>query len=237
MRLRTSSLALLAIAVALLSVPALASAASNGGVTPGGEGGVAPGAGDGSAVQLSAKPSATVGKPFRISGRVADGSGGSVTIQGRRPRGAWQPVATTRAGSSGGFATSWTPKEPGELELRAVAGRGNGQTSATGSTSSSPRKVTVYRMARATWYGPRFYGNRMACGGRLTTRTLGVAHRTLPCGTRVAFRYNGRSITVPVVDRGPYSNGADWDLTSATARRLGFTHTARIAAAPLSSSR
>jgi rare lipoprotein A len=232
--LRTSSLALLATAVALLSVPALASAASNGGVTPGGEGGVAPG--DGSAVQLNAKPSATVGKPFRISGSIADGSGRSVTIQGRRPRGAWQPVVTTRAGSSGSFATSWTPKKPGELELRAVAG-GGGETSATGSTSSSPRKVTIYRMARATWYGPRFYGNRMACGGRLTTRTLGVAHRTLPCGTRVAFRYNGRSITVPVVDRGPYSNGADWDLTSATASRLGFTHTARIAAAPLSSSR
>lgn len=37
----------------------------------------------------------------------------------------------------------------------------------------------------ASWYGPGLYGNRMACGGRLTTSTWGVAHKALPCGTRV----------------------------------------------------
>jgi rare lipoprotein A (peptidoglycan hydrolase) len=50
---------------------------------------------------------------------------------------------------------------------------------------------------------------------------MGVAHRTLPCGTRVEIYYRGRSVTVPVVDRGPYTS-ASWDLTQAAAQALGF---------------
>ena len=92
--------------------------------------------------------------------------------------------------------------------------------------------VTVFRPARATWYGPGFYGHRLACGGRLTQSTLGVAHRTLPCGTPVQVYYRGRSLTVPVVDRGPFANGASYDLTAATARALGVTQTARVGVLP-----
>jgi rare lipoprotein A (peptidoglycan hydrolase) len=43
----------------------------------------------------------------------------------------------------------------------------------------------------------------------------------LPCGTRVNFLYKGRTITVRVIDRGPYGE-ADWDLTEKTADRLNF---------------
>lgn len=89
----------------------------------------------------------------------------------------------------------------------------------------------VYRSALATWYGPGFYGNGTACGQTLTTETLGVAHRTLPCGTKVALLYQGRTIIVPVIDRGPYSR-ADWDLTSKTAQRLGFSGTDTIGVDP-----
>ena len=64
----------------------------------------------------------------------------------------------------------------------------------------------------------------------MTHRLLGVAHRTLPCGTKVALLYKGRTITVPVVDRGPFGHGASYDLTSATAEALGVTQTARIGA-------
>ena len=62
----------------------------------------------------------------------------------------------------------------------------------------------------------------MACGGTLRPGTLGVAHKTLPCGSRVRFRYRGRTVAVPVVDRGPYVAGRDYDLTAATRARLGF---------------
>lgn len=66
-----------------------------------------------------------------------------------------------------------------------------------------------------SWYGPGFYGQRTACGEVLTETLRGVANRSLPCGTLVSFRnpYDGRVITVPVVDRGPYVAGREWDLT------------------------
>jgi len=79
----------------------------------------------------------------------------------------------------------------------------------------------------ATYYGPGFYGRRTACGPILGTRTLGVAHRTLPCGTRVEFYYRGRTLTLPVIDRGPFVRGVYWDLTAAAARIVGFTATGR----------
>ena len=79
------------------------------------------------------------------------------------------------------------------------------------------------KRAGATWYGPGFYGNRTACGKVLRTTTVGVANRTLPCGTRVTFSYHGRYLVAPVIDRGPYRKGYDWDLTSAAAQQLGLT--------------
>jgi len=73
----------------------------------------------------------------------------------------------------------------------------------------------------ATWYGPGFFGHGTACGGRLTPQTWGIAHRTLPCGTLVTLSHQGRSVTVRVIDRGPYS-GATVDLTSRTKEYLHF---------------
>ena len=67
-----------------------------------------------------------------------------------------------------------------------------------------------------SWYGPGFYGNKGACGlvpGGIQKDTVGVAHRTLPCGTKVTFRYNGRTVTTMVIDRGPYVAGRIWDMT------------------------
>jgi hypothetical protein len=66
------------------------------------------------------------------------------------------------------------------------------------------------------------YGGGLACGGTLKPEQLGVAHKTLPCGTRVTFRYGGKAIRVPVIDRGPYIAGREWDFTGATAAALGF---------------
>lgn len=78
-----------------------------------------------------------------------------------------------------------------------------------------------------SWYGPDFYGRRTACGYAMTKTLLGVAHRTLPCGTKVTFRNpaNGRSLTLPVVDRGPYVSGRDWDLTGGACLALNHCYT------------
>lgn len=77
----------------------------------------------------------------------------------------------------------------------------------------------VYRLVEVSWYGG---GGSLACGGWLTSSTMGVANKTLPCGTRVTLRYHGRTVRVPVVDRGPYVAGREYDLTEATAHALRF---------------
>lgn len=78
-------------------------------------------------------------------------------------------------------------------------------------------------LVEVSWYGPGLYGQPLACGGTLSAGTRGVAHKSLPCGTPVTLTYRGRSVTVPVVDRGPYVAGRTFDLTSETARELGFS--------------
>jgi rare lipoprotein A len=106
----------------------------------------------------------------------------------------------------------------------------------TGGASSAPAAAaptaatpTVRPVALATWFGPGFYGQMTACGQTLTPEVVGVANRTLPCGTLVKFSYKGRSATVPVIDRGPYAhNGAQWDLTTEAAHALGMADTARL---------
>jgi rare lipoprotein A (peptidoglycan hydrolase) len=43
---------------------------------------------------------------------------------------------------------------------------------------------------------------------------------------------DGKSVTVPVVDRGPFGDGASYDLTQATADQLGITQTSVIGVMP-----
>jgi len=106
---------------------------------------------------------------------------------------------------------------------------GSGGVASSGQ-ASAPRPAPVRKTGIATWFGPGFYGQTTACGQTLTPAVVGVANRTLPCGTLVRVSYRGRRLTVPVIDRGPYANGADWDLTSEAARTLGLKDSVRIGA-------
>lgn len=84
-------------------------------------------------------------------------------------------------------------------------------------------------VALATWFGPGLFGRHTACGQLLTKQLVGVANRTLPCGTLVDFSYRGRQVSAPVVDRGPYGSiGANWDLTYGAARLLKMGGTAKV---------
>ena len=144
------------------------------------------------------------------------------------PGASWVPVAVVHAGSDGTFAATWQTKGAGQLTIRAVLQDGQASTAAVSPPSLS---VTVYKRSIATLYGPGFWGHQTACGVVLRRRTLGVANRTLPCGTEVQVYYKGRVMTVPVIDRGPYAHRANWDLTMATGRALGMTGTAVVGAA------
>jgi rare lipoprotein A len=219
-----------------LVLPATAAGSDDGGMSSNSGGGAtytsAP-AGGGE-ISLTVASGAWLGRATRIRGRSAQLAGRTVAIERRRSRRrGWEPVASVRVGEDGRFRTRWTPNSTGRHELRALPGSASSAGSGDARAASAVERVTVYQEVTSTWYGPGFYGNRTACGQRLTTTTLGVAHRTLPCGTKVALRAGGRSLVVPVIDRGPYARGVTYDLTRETAERLGVMHTAQIGAAIL----
>jgi rare lipoprotein A len=198
-------------------------------------GNAAPAAGDPSGGTLAPDGPATVAvRPAVLLGRVAIVSGTTaspdapVAIQ-RLDGDRWETVAEASSSAEGAFTARWRADRVGHLVLRAVAGA---DASAARAAVAPTTQVTVYRPAAATWYGPGFYGRRTACGMRLGRDLLGVAHRSLPCGTLVDILYRGRTVTVPVIDRGPFARDAEWDLTAAAARLLGLRSSARIGALP-----
>jgi rare lipoprotein A len=105
----------------------------------------------------------------------------------------------------------------------AQASTGGASTAYGGSSPEGQELVfSPFRIAGASWYGPGLYGNKTACGQVLRPSTIGVAHRSLPCGTTVKFVYEGHALITQVIDRGPYVKGRSWDLTTAASEALDF---------------
>jgi hypothetical protein len=189
----------------------------------------------GDGITIAARASALLRNGLTFSGTAPQRDAGhTVEIErsGPRTRWAWEPTTQTTVASDGSFSAVWQTNHIGRFSIRAVIVPAGGAV-ASSSAGWPTMTVTVYRPSIATLYGPGFWGRRTACGMRLRRATIGVANRTLPCGTPVAIYYAGRTIVVPVIDRGPYAYGADWDLTMATARALGLTTTATIGAVSL----
>jgi len=159
--------------------------------------------------------SVLVGNGLAVRGKVRPSGRHRVKLVFRGPDHIVRGV-TTKA--NGTFALRWRPGRIGSYAVRAY---GVHDRRVSASTSES-RKLTTYRLAGASYYGPGLYGNGVACGGTLMPDTIGVANKTLPCGTKVKLRYHGRTVTVPVIDRGPYVAGRDYDLTTAVKEKLGF---------------
>lgn len=108
---------------------------------------------------------------------------------------------------------------------------GASATAPTASASASEEEGVTFgtwRYGGASWYGPGLWGNSTACGQTLRPQTMGVAHKTLPCGTTVKFVYHGRAVVTQVIDRGPYIHGRAWDLTKAVSDALGFEGVGRV---------
>ena len=158
------------------------------------------------------------GKRTVVAGEVAPIVAGlRVSLQvksGRR----WRTIDRDRTDAAGRYKLRERLRRTGSKRARVrVAG-------APGVPPGKRRlgRLNVFRYAQASWYGPGLYGNRTGCGGTLDAGRLGVAHKSLPCGTMVTFKRGKRSVRVPVIDRGPYVGGREYDLTAATAQRLGF---------------
>jgi len=222
MRLVSRTRLLPAILAVGLALPATAAAQSTGGAA-------APEPAPASDVALVASPQALLGRKAVLTGTVSRRARGRIVRVQRFDETAerWRSEGRAVVRRTGRFRVRWSPRVLGQQRIRATLQR---RRSASVTSASPEVSVRVYRPGIATWYGPGLYGNTTACGQVLTKELVGVAHKSLPCGTLVEVSYGGRSIVVPVVDRGPYAKGKTWDLTSAAAQQLGFTETARIGA-------
>jgi rare lipoprotein A len=171
--------------------------------------------GPATAITLNARRNAMANHVVKFSGRVTPGGGRTILIRvgGRKLR--------THSQGDGTYKARWHAPGSGVYRARARVVDGS-------SVRSQNLRINVYRAAAASYYGPGLYGGGLACGGTLTPSKLGVANKTLPCGAKVTLRYHGHTVTVPVIDRGPYAGNREYDLTAATKAKLGFPSTGMV---------
>jgi rare lipoprotein A (peptidoglycan hydrolase) len=148
-----------------------------------------------------------------VSGHVTGTPIGQAVALQRHAGHGWHTIDREHTRPGGAFAFRFRPREAGSAVVRVRSGAANEHVG----------RMNVFRHAQASWYGPGLYGGRLSCGGTLTAGTLGVANKTLPCGAKVTLRHGGRTVRVPVVDRGPFAGGREFDLTAATKDRIGFS--------------
>ena len=167
-----------------------------------------------SAVKLHGERNVMAQRTVRFRGRVAPGGRHRVVVR----VGGSELRAHSRG--NGTYRVTWHVPRAGVYTARARV---------SGTPVRSKRvRVNAYRPAAASYYGPGLYGGALACGGTLTPSKLGVANKTLPCGSKVTLRYRGHTVTVPVIDRGPYAGNREYDLTAATKAKLGFPSTGTV---------
>jgi rare lipoprotein A len=191
----------------------------------------ASGPGPGAPVARSSPQRVTVAAGLPVPARRLDvHSGQAATVRGvLRPAGAgrlvrlealqgrrWVGLDSDRTDARGRYALAHRPREAGSRFVRVSFA---GDAANAGAVRRIGR-LHSYRPALASRYD--LYGGALACGGSLGYHSLVVAHKTLPCGTKVRIRYRGRSVTATVRDRGPYVGGREYDLAGAVARLLGF---------------
>jgi len=172
-----------------------------------------------SIVKLKVERHVMAGDNVKIRGKANPGGRRWVVI-----RVGGKKVKTVKTRNDGTFRARWHAPHAGVYQAKAVV-RASGIAKRARSRN---RDIYAYRASAASYYGPGLYGGGTACGKTLTPSTIGVANKTLPCGTRVTFRYHGRSVTAPVIDRGPYAGNREWDLTAALKAKLGFGSTGTV---------
>ena len=85
--------------------------------------------------------------------------------------------------------------------------------------------ATFYDFNTWGWNRPGGRNGIFACGGKYLRNTIGVAHRTLPCGTEVRICHDGLCVNAPVRDR---FYGSGFDMTSETCLRIKACHTGLV---------
>jgi peptidoglycan lytic transglycosylase len=188
-------------------------------------------------ITLKTTATAVASQKLRFSGTAPNKATVVVEEQVANARG-WKTIATTKAGKHGRFSVNWTARQHGRVSFSAIAvsSAAAGVGANVDAAGTPPLTVDIVKAYVATFYGPGFWGSTVACrqDGRLVKlkpNTLGVAsHTNVKCGTKVTFYYQGKQITVPVIDREGSDSIGTWDLTEKTAKDLGISETVTVGA-------
>ena len=164
---------------------------------------------------LSQRTHVRAGRTARIAGRVRPAASGRLVVLQRRAHRRWLTIDRTRTRAHGRFTLRYRTRDALSAALRVRVAGGHGVTGRTRSVG----RLEAFRPALASWYGE---GQALACGGHMTPGMMGVANKSLPCGTKVTIRYRGRQVRVAVVDRGPYSGAREFDLGPGVRSALHF---------------
>lgn len=80
------------------------------------------------------------------------------------------------------------------------------------------------QVGMASWYGEDYHGKRTTSGEVYDMYKLTAAHCCLPLGTRVKVTNltNGKSVTVRIIDRGPFKKDRIIDLSFVAAKEIGL---------------
>jgi rare lipoprotein A len=101
-------------------------------------------------------------------------------------------------------------------------------------SAAGGEQIFATQTGDATFYANRFQGEQTASGSTLDNRKHVAAHRSYPFGTvaRVTNLKNGKSVTVVVVDRGPYGKnrreGAIIDVSRSAAEKLDMIRDGQV---------
>ena len=164
------------------------------------------------------------GRSARVGGRLLPRRAGRAVTLERRGASGWKAIDKSRTTASGRFELTYRTRSADTALVR-VRFAGDGAAKAE---QRRIGRLNVYRPALASWYGPGLFGNKLGCGGTLHPGTIGVAHKSLPCGTNLVLRKGNRIVRAEVIDRGPYVGAREFDLTQATKQRLGFGSTGTV---------
>jgi len=175
---------------------------------------------------IRVKPTALRNQRVYVRGTFPGAAKRRVMLQRFDSKKGWRDERSGRVHSSERFRIKWRAHRSGQHKLRVVRASRRGSTARA--NTAPVAKINVYRPMQATYFGPGLYGRTTACGQVLTPVLEGVAHKTLPCGTRVALMVKRREVVVPVVDRGPFNGGYTLDLTQGTADALAFPASGEI---------
>jgi peptidoglycan lytic transglycosylase len=163
-----------------------------------------------------AKLAVNRGEKALVRGTLTPGVAGRSVVLEKASGKKWVRIGRDKTDSKGRFSlaakTSSTSSAP--VRVRFAGDRRNAGAKRTAG------RLAVLRPALASRYDA--YGGPLACGGSLGYSAMVVAHKSLPCGTKVTIRYRGRTAQAVVRDRGPYVGGREFDLAGAVARKLGF---------------